>query len=129
MVKRPTHVSELAFETWYEGTDREIRGKALGDFDGAAKVGVGLLELPPGSNTKPGHWHTKEEEHLYALSGRATLHLGGRTFELRPGSFVCFPAGQTEAHYIDNSGSEVFAYIIVGERIEDDEVVYPPELG
>ncbi len=125
-MKRPVHISELAFETWYAGTDREIRGKALGDFGGASKVGVGFLELPPGSNTKPAHWHTKEEEHLYVLSGRATLHLGARQFELRPGSFVCFPAGQAEAHYLDNTGTEPFTYIIVGERIADDEVVYPP---
>ena len=97
-MKHPVHVGEVAFETWYAGTDREIRGKALGDVGGAAKVGVGVLELPPGSN---------------------------RTFELRPGSFVCFPAGQSEAHYLDNTGAETFTYLIVGERIADDEVVYP----
>ena len=124
-MKHPVHVSKLAFETWYAGTDRAIRGKALGDFEGMSKVGVGLLELPPGSNTKPAHWHTKEEEHLYVLSGRATLHLGARQFELRAGSFVCFPAGQAEAHYIDNTGTEACTYLIVGERIGDDEVVYP----
>ncbi len=124
-MKHPVHVGEVAFETWYAGTDREIHGKALGDVGGAAKVGVGLLELPPGSNTKPGHWHTKEEEHLYALSGRATLHLGRRTVRTTSGSFVCFPAGQAEAHYLDNTGAETFTYLIVGERIADDEVVYP----
>ncbi|HTK99709.1 MAG TPA: cupin domain-containing protein [Pseudomonadales bacterium] len=124
-MKHPIHASELTFETWYAGTDREIRGQALGDFEGVSKVGVGLLELPPGSNTKPAHWHTKEEEHLYVLSGRATLHLGARQFELRAGSFVCFPAGQAEAHYIDNTGTEACTYLIVGERIGDDEVVYP----
>lgn len=125
-MKRPVHISELPFETWYAGTDREIRGKALGDYGGTSKVGVGFLELPPGSNTKPAHWHKQEEEHLYVLSGCATLHLGAHQFDLRPGSFVCFPAGQAEAHYLDNTGTEPFRYIIVGERIADDEVVYPP---
>jgi uncharacterized cupin superfamily protein len=33
---------------------------------------------------------------------------------------------QTEAHYIDNTGSETFTFIIVGERVADDEVVYVP---
>ncbi|MFO1295767.1 MAG: hypothetical protein U1F25_04305 [Rubrivivax sp.] len=26
------------------------------------------MELPAGCNTKPGHWHSHEEEHLYAIS-------------------------------------------------------------
>jgi uncharacterized cupin superfamily protein len=125
--KRPFAVADVPFETWYAGTDREIRGKALGDVGGAARVGVGFLELPPGSNTRPAHWHTHEEEHLYALSGMATLHLGTERFALRPGSFVCFPAGQALAHYIENEGAEPFRYLIVGERIEDDRVVYPSE--
>jgi uncharacterized cupin superfamily protein len=124
-VKTPIHQSDVSFEVWYEGTDREIRGKPLCDVGGEAKVGVGLMELPSGSNTKPAHWHSKEEEHLYALSGQATLHLGAEQFLLRPGSYVCFPAGQTEPHYLVNTGTEPFSYIIIGERINDDEVTYP----
>ena len=60
-------------------------------------------------------------------SGRATLRLGDSTFELRPGSFVCFPAGQAEAHYLDNTSAETFTYLMVGERIAADVVVYPSE--
>jgi len=123
-MKLPLHESEVAFESWYEGTDREIHGKPLCDVGGKARVGVGLLKLPPGSNTKPAHWHSREEEHLYALSGQATLHLGARQFLLVAGCYVCFPAAQPEAHYLENTGSEPFSYIMIGERIEDDEVNY-----
>jgi uncharacterized cupin superfamily protein len=126
-MKRPLHISEVPSGVWYEGTDREIRGKPLCDVGGPAKVGVGYLELPPGSHTKPGHWHSHEEEHLYALSGEATLHLGADRFILRPGSYVCFPAGQSVAHHLHNTGGETFAYLMIGERIPDDEVTYPPD--
>jgi len=124
-MKQPVHESDVVAESWYVGTDREIRGKALSDVGGKAKVGFGLMELPPGSNTKPAHWHSKEEEHLYALSGQARLHLGGQDFPLGAGSYVCFPAAQPMGHYLENTGAESFVYIIVGERIEDDEVAYP----
>jgi uncharacterized cupin superfamily protein len=126
-MKSPVHISEVPSEVWYEGSDREIRGKSLCDVGGPAKVGVGYVELPPGSHTKPGHWHSKEEEHLYTLSGQATLHLGAACFTLHPGSYVCFPAGQPLAHYIHNTGRETFAYLMIGERIPDDEVTYPAD--
>jgi uncharacterized cupin superfamily protein len=126
-MKTPVHISDVPFATWYAGTDREIRGKPLCDIGGDAKVGVGYLELPPGSHTKPGHWHSREEEHLYALSGQAILHLGAERFALRPGSYVCFPAGQAVAHHLHNTGSEPFAYLMIGERIPDDDVTYPPD--
>ena len=122
--KRPIHESEVDTQTWYAGTEHEIRGRALCDVGGLAKVGVGLLELPPGCNTKPAHYHTKEEEHLYALEGAATLHLGGSRYSLKPGSYVCFPAGQALPHYLQNDGLDLFRYLMVGERVKDDEVVH-----
>jgi uncharacterized cupin superfamily protein len=123
-MKAPVRASELDWTVWYAGTSREIRGKALCDVGGAAKVGVGLLELPPGSDTSPAHWHTEEEEHLYVLSGRLTLELGAKRFELGPGSYVCFPAGQAEHHQLRNEGAEPARYLMIGERVARDRVVY-----
>jgi uncharacterized cupin superfamily protein len=124
-IKRPLKALEVPADVWYAGTDREIRGRALCDVGGKAKVGVGLMELPPGSNTKPSHWHSHEEEHLYALSGSAVLHLGNERHPLSAGVYVCFPAGQAVGHHLENTGSEPFVYLIVGERIESDQVTYP----
>jgi len=124
-IKRPLRAFEVEPEVWYVGTDREIRGRALCDVGGRARVGVGLMELAPGSNTQPGHWHSHEEEHLYALSGSAVLHLGVEQHQLEGGSYVCFPAGQEVPHHLENRGTEPFVYIIVGERIANDRVTYP----
>jgi uncharacterized cupin superfamily protein len=121
--KQPIHEDEVAIQTWYAGTDQEIRGRALCDVGGRSRVGVGLLELPPGCNTRPAHYHTKEEEHLYVLEGRATLHLGGARHTLTRGSYVCFPTQQPLAHHISNEGPNVFKYLMIGERIEGDEVI------
>ncbi len=123
-MKRPIREADLDWTVWYAGTPREIRGKALSDVGGAARVGVGLLELPPGCDTSPAHYHTREEEHLFVLSGRVTLHLGGERFELGPGSYVCFPAGQPACHRLENASAEPARYVMIGERIADDRVVY-----
>jgi len=125
-MKRPIAATNVPAEVWYAGTDREIRGRALCDVGGTARIGVGLLELPPGSHTRPSHWHSLEEEHLYALSGTAILHLGEERHDLHSGSYVCFPAGQPVAHHLENVGAEPFVYLMIGERIADDRVTYCP---
>ncbi len=123
--KLPIHESDVAPEVWYENTDREIFGRALSDVGGKAKVGVGTMDLPPRSNTKRAHYHTLEEEHVYVIEGSLTLHLGDQRYFLKPGSYVCFPAAQPQAHYLENDSSESCRYLIVGERIAEDEVIYP----
>ncbi len=124
MSKLPITANDVAAEVWYPGTDREIHGRALCDVGGKARIGVGLLELPPGSDTGPAHYHTLEEEHLFVIEGRATLHLGPQTHPLQAGSYVCFPAGQPLCHYIRNDSDAVLRYLMIGERIEADVVVY-----
>jgi uncharacterized cupin superfamily protein len=44
-----------------------------------------------------------------------------------PAATSASPPGQAVAHYLHNTGSETFAYLMIRERIEDDEVTYPPE--
>lgn len=123
--KKPIHESDVETKTWHQGTDQEIHGRALCDVGGSSKIGFGIVELSPGSNTLPGHYHKKEEEHLYVLGGTGTLHLGDETYVLVKGSYVNFPAGQEIAHYVSNKSDEPLKYIMVGERLRDDEVVYP----
>ena len=121
-MKKPIHVADLAWEVFAAGTSRELRFKALCDVGGRAKLGVALMELPPKSDTSPAHWHSLEEEHLYVLAGRATLHLGDERLALEPGTYVCFPAGQAITHMLENTGTEPFRYLIIGERIAGDQV-------
>jgi uncharacterized cupin superfamily protein len=123
-MKKPVHETEVEWQSWYAGTEREIRGKPLCDVGGRSKIGVGLLELPPGSDTRPAHYHTQEEEHLFVLSGRATLFLGPAEFPLEPGSYVCFPAGEQSPHYLKNTGDVPFQYLMIGERIDGDVAIH-----
>ena len=123
-MKRPIRESELAWETWLPGTKQEIRGKSLCDVGGRARVGVGLVELPPGSDTRPAHYHSLEEEHLYVLSGTAILRLRAEELELRQGDYVCFPAGQEIFHHLENRCDEPCRYLMIGERNPADRVVH-----
>ena len=45
----------------------------LGDAAELTQYGVNLLRLPPGAWSSQRHWHVKEDEFIYVLSGEVTL--------------------------------------------------------
>jgi uncharacterized cupin superfamily protein len=123
-MKKPVHESSVGWQVWAPGTRQEVRGRALCDVGGRAKIGVGVMELPPGCDTRPAHYHSLEEEHLYVLDGRGVLHLGDSEFEIEAGSYVCFPAGQRALHCLENRSDRPLRYLMIGERLDADVVVH-----
>jgi len=121
----PFAVADVPLEEWGHGDRFGGTVRRLGKFGGATHIGVNLEELPPGKQSCPLHFHTLEEEHLYALEGRATLRLGDERHELAPGDYVCFPAGQQAGHALINNGTAPFRFLMIGERNRNDVVVYP----
>lgn len=66
--------------------------KRLGDATGLQNFGVNLVELAPGSASALRHWHDKQDEFIYVLSGEITLvtDIGEET--LTVGACAGFPA-------------------------------------
>ena len=87
-------------------------------------VGVVIEELGPGRQSAPAHWHLFEEEHVYILEGELTARIGADRYPVRPGDYVCFPAGQKAGHCLVNEGSAPCRYVLVGERNPNEVVVY-----
>src|SRR4029079_384941 len=56
-------------------------------------LGVNLSRLPPGRATCPFHYHLRDDEAFYVLSGRGVLRYGDELFPLRAGDCVSCPAG------------------------------------
>jgi uncharacterized cupin superfamily protein len=48
----------------------------LADAAGLSQYGVNLLRLPPGAWSSQRHWHTKQDEFIYILSGEVVLATG-----------------------------------------------------
>ena len=93
-----------------------------------ASVGVVLEELSPGMKTSLAHWHTREEEHVFILSGTLTAQIGQARHIMRAGDYVRFPAGAEEAHTLFNHTDAVCRYILVGTR-DGDDICYYPDAG
>lgn len=88
------------------------------------RIGVAIEELPAGMQAAPAHYHLFEEEHLYLLEGTLTVRLGAGRHVMKPGDYICFPAGQKAGHCLINETDRVCRYVIIGENDRNEVVIY-----
>lgn len=101
--------------------------RALGDALDLENFGVNLVELAPGAISAFRHWHTRQDEFIYVLSGELTLVTEAGEQVLGPGLCAGFPAGKADGHQLVNRGSAVAVYLEVGDRLPGDRAHYPDE--
>jgi uncharacterized cupin superfamily protein len=123
----PIASNDVPWTEWSDVPNFAVRYKhlSLAALGESYHVGVALEELAPGKQSAPFHYHFAEEEHVYLLEGTLTLRLGPDTFEMKPGGYVCFPAGQRAGHCLINNSAAPCRYVIVGESIPNEVAVYP----
>jgi len=129
MPKPPISASNVAWteEGPGKGTQFGGRSKHLTFAAAGADYHVGLLiESPaPGRRLCPTHYHMLEEEQALILEGQVTLVLGEARYDMKPGDYVCFPAGRKIGHSFMNSGPGPCSYLMIGERNPNEVCVYP----
>lgn len=101
--------------------------RVLGDLFGLANFGVNLTRLAPDASSALRHAHAKQDEFIYILEGRPTLHTDEGRRTLAPGMCAGFKAGKGNGHRLINETSEVVVYLEVGDRSKGDTVVYPDD--
>ena len=101
--------------------------RVLGDLFGLANFGVNITRLAPDASSALRHAHAKQDEFIYILEGRPTLHTDEGRSTLAPGMCAGFKAGTGNGHRLINETSEVVVYLEVGDRSTGDTVVYPDD--
>lgn len=101
--------------------------RALTDLLGLTQFGVNVTELAPGAVSALRHWHTKEDEFVYVLSGELTLVTGDGEQRLSAGMCAGFPAGVEDGHCLKNPGDQPAVFLEVGSRDPEDEAHYPDD--
>lgn len=125
--KRPISAHDLAWENEREWSriGGSVKHLTCAVMKTDYHVGV-IIESPaPGKHLAPMHHHMLEEEQALVLEGEITLFLGDRTYVMKPGDYVCFPAGAKVPHSFMNSGSGRSSYLMIGEQIRNEVCVYP----
>ena len=103
------------------------RKHPLGDLFGLANFGVNLTRLAPGGASSLRHAHTRQDEFVYVLQGRPTLHTDEGRTRLAPGMCAGFKAGIGNAHRLVNETTEDVVFLEVGDRTPGDEGSYPDD--
>ena len=73
------------------------------------------------------HAHTRQDEFVYILQGRPTLHTDEGRTQLSPGMCAGFRAGTGNGHRLINDTAEDVVYLEVGDRTPGDEGSYPDD--
>lgn len=97
--------------------------KSLGDMTGLTGFGFHIIEVQPGDVTTEHHKHYHEDECVFVLSGEATAFIDEVPHAIGPGDFIGYRKGGA-AHSIENTGSEPFRAIVVGDRLAHDVADY-----
>ncbi len=101
--------------------------RPLGDLFGLTNFGVNLTRLVPGGSSALRHAHSKQDEFVYILEGRPTLHTDEGKQELAPGMCAGFKAGTGDGHCLINETNEDVVYLEAGDRTPGDEGTYPDD--
>jgi uncharacterized cupin superfamily protein len=93
----------------------EVHVRSLGQAVGLARQQIAIARVPPGKESFCYHFHTRDEEFLYILSGRGRAEIGDEVFEVGPGDFMGFTA-PSPGHHLTNPYDEDLVYLMGGER-------------
>jgi uncharacterized cupin superfamily protein len=121
----PIRATDHELEVWSQGQRFAGRDVALSRMAGAQQVHVNLNVVPPGKQSCPFHYHMREEEHFYVLSGRCVLRSGDDRHVMEPGDYVCFPAGTGVAHAFENPYDKDCTLLAIGPSDPFEIAVYP----
>lgn len=97
----------------------------LSEAGGITQYGAYLQTLQPGARSSTRHWHEREDEFLFVVSGQVTVVENDGKHVLQPGDAACWPAGDANAHCVLNESGEPCSYLIVGTRLTHDVCHYP----
>ncbi|HWO14127.1 MAG TPA: cupin domain-containing protein [Polyangiaceae bacterium] len=89
------------------------------------RLGVNLSRLPKGRTMCPFHYHEREDEVFFILSGRGVFRYGDDVRLVRAGDCISCPAGTKVAHQLANPFDEDLTYLCMGPHDPNEVCVYP----
>lgn len=112
--------------------DREEYEFYRGDLvpEGSARqCCASIYEIPPGKSAYPYHYHTKNEESFYIISGQGILKTPSGDKTVHAGDFLFFPADENGAHKLTNTSEKEPLIYLDFDTYNDIDVSFYPDSG
>ena len=119
-----TSVVGTLYPSPFDAPCRARERTKLGDAAGLSQFGVNLLRLPPGAWSSQRHWHQREDEFVYVLSGEVVLVTDVGEEVLRAGDAAGFPAGDANGHCLQNRSNADAQVLEIGTRVPGETAYY-----
>lgn len=91
----------------------------------ASQCVVSVYEVPPGKSAYPYHYHRKNEEVFFIVSGKGLLRTPDGERAVAAGDLLFFPAAPGGAHKLTNTSEEMLVYIDFDTDNDLDAAIYP----
>ena len=92
----------------------------------ANNTSVSVYEIPPKKSAFPYHYHLKNEETFYIISGNGILKTPDGEVSVGAGDMIFFPCGEPGAHKLTNSSETDNLVYIDFDSVHDINVaIYP----
>ena len=109
----------------YRAANQQRWNRRLGNHARLGNFGVNLTRIAPGGQSSHRHAHSRQDEFIYVLQGEVVLATNAGEEVLSAGMCAGFPAGTDNAHHFVNRSDEDVLLLVVGDRTNGDEVLYP----
>ena len=120
------NITDLPASHKQEHSNYEYFRRKFLPFGEAKNSLVSIYEIPPGKSAYPYHYHHKNEETFYILSGEGILKTPEGEKNVTAGDLLFFPTGPEGAHKLTNcSETENLVYLDFDVVHDIDVTVYP----
>ena len=123
------YISELTGKHKAEHGDYEYIRKTFVPRGSAEGALVSIYEIPPMKSAYPYHYHLKDEETFYIISGEGILRTPQGERTVKAGDLLFFPASAEGAHKLTNTSSAEKLIYIDFDVIHDLDIAVYPDSG
>jgi uncharacterized cupin superfamily protein len=119
------NISEVEPRVELRGNKFGFIGRRLGPHVGAKSIGSSFIEIQPGRQAFPNHFHTSNEEAVFVIEGKGHVRIGKDEVEISTGDYIAFPVGPDHTHSIQNSSQAVLKLLCISTLNPVEVVGYP----